>query len=95
MPKSKQHAQRRKQKTARPRNASQRYQLEPDRKRAHRESPRWYGPALLVLMGIGVLTIVLNYMQVLPGTDAGAKNLYLWAGLGLIAVGFLGTTRWR
>ncbi|MEX1100822.1 MAG: cell division protein CrgA [Actinomycetota bacterium] len=95
MPKSKTHVTRRKQKAARPRSASQRYQLEPNRKQPRRESPRWYGPTLLVLMGLGVVTIVLNYMEVLPGTDQGARNLYLWSGLGLIAVGFIGTTRWR
>jgi hypothetical protein len=42
-----------------------------------------------------VLLIVLNYMQVLPGTDVAPKNLYLWSGLAMIALGFVGTTGWR
>ncbi|MEX2275064.1 MAG: cell division protein CrgA [Actinomycetota bacterium] len=91
MPKSKPR-QTKKQKVARPRSASQRYQLEPDRKQPRKESPRWYGPALMALMGIGVVTIVANYVFGIEGT---ARNLYLFIGLGLIALGFIGTTRWR
>jgi len=91
MPKSKAR-QTKKQKAARPRSASQRYQLEPDRKQPRKESPRWYGPALLAVMAIGVVVIVANYVF---GIEGDAKNLYLFIGLGLIAVGFIGTTRWR
>jgi hypothetical protein len=50
---------------------------------------------ILGLMGVGVAMIVLNYMGLLPGTEFGARNLYLWLGLGLIALGFAGATQWR
>ena len=42
-------------------------------------------------MGLGVLSIVLNYLGVLPG---GTSNGWLWVGLGLIGLGFVGTTFW-
>lgn len=80
---------------AKSRSASQRYQLHPDRKQKHKPSPRWYGVLILGLMIIGVVIIVTNYMQVLPGTDLGAKPVFLFVGLGFILVGFIGTTRWR
>jgi len=69
---------------------STRYQLEPQRKKKNRASPRWYGPSMLVLMGIGVVLIVWNYTR---GTNA--SNTVLLSGLGLIAVGFFGVTFWR
>jgi hypothetical protein len=89
MPKSRSRQQ------PRPRRATDRYRLEPDRRRRHRPSPRWYGPLILSVMALGVLMIVLNYMQILPGTSVAPRNAYLFGGLGLIALGFLGTTRWR
>jgi hypothetical protein len=78
-----------------PRRASERYRLDPDRKQRPKPSPRWYGPLILSIMGIGVVMIVANYMGVLPGTSTAPRNAYLFGGLGLIALGFLGTTRWR
>ena len=63
-------------------------------KAKRKASPRWYGPLLLVLMGLGVLMIVLNYIGLIPGTDGQADPLYLWVGLGLIGAGFVGTTFW-
>jgi len=74
----------------RPKQRSTRYQLEPQRKKKSKASPRWYGPAMLVLMGIGVVLIVWNYTR---GTSA--SNTVLLAGLGLIAAGFFGVTFWR
>ena len=48
---------------------------------------------LLVVMGLGVLIIVLNYVGiVLPGAPS---NGWLWGGLGVIGLGFFGTMYWR
>jgi Cell division protein CrgA len=74
----------------RPKQRAARYQLEPQRKKKSKASPRWYGPSMLVLMGIGVVLIVWNYTR---GTSA--SNTVLLAGLGLIAAGFFGVTFWR
>jgi hypothetical protein len=43
----------------------------------------------------GVLVIVLNYLGLMPSPTGQATNLWLWTGLGAIAVGFLGATRLR
>ena len=67
------------------------YQLAPSRKKKRKGSPRWYGPAILALMGVGVVMIVLNYIGLVPG---GTQPMWLFAGLGLIAVGFIGTMFW-
>jgi multisubunit Na+/H+ antiporter MnhB subunit len=67
----------------------------PPPKKKRKPSPRWFGVLILGLMGVGVAMIVLNYMGLLPGTEFGAINLYLWLGLGLIALGFAGATQWR
>lgn len=55
-------------------------------------SPRWYVITMAVLLGAGVLTIVLNYLLLLPGSPS---NLYLFGGLLGIAVGFAMTTGYR
>ncbi len=57
-----------------------------------RHSPRWFGPLVLVLLVLGVLTIMLNYFGVLPG---GASAWYLLTGLIVIFAGFLLATRYR
>ncbi len=67
-----------------------RYQLEPQKKQKPKTSPRWYGPLMLVIMGIGVVMIVWNYTR-----GQQAENTYLVGGLGLIALGFFGVTFWR
>ena len=50
---------------------------------------RWW--ALYVLCS-GVLMIVLNYLGLLPKAPSSA---YLLGGLGLIAAGFILSTRWH
>ena len=75
-----------------------RYQLEPTKKPPRQKpSPRWYAPLVLGLMGLGVLVIVLNYIwpSVLPFTNDVTSPVALFVGLGMIGVGFLGTTKIR
>jgi hypothetical protein len=67
-----------------------RYQLEPARKKRVKPMARWYAPLVLGVMGVGVAVIVWNYLR-----GDNASNSFLWIGLGLIGVGFLGTTRIR
>jgi hypothetical protein len=60
--------------------------------KAYKESPRWIPVLLLSLLILGMCTIVSNYLGLLPG---GAKNAYLFVGLGFITLGFITATRYR
>ncbi len=55
-------------------------------------SPTWYVVTMFGLMGLGVLLILVNYMNLLPG---GTSNNYLFAGLAAIAGGFAMTLNYR
>ncbi len=57
-----------------------------------RRSPAWHGVGILVLLILGLLMILLNYLSVLPGSVSG---WYLVGGLGLLLAGFLVATRYR
>jgi multisubunit Na+/H+ antiporter MnhB subunit len=65
------------------------------RKRKRKASPRWFGVVILGVMGLGVAMIVLNYLPGAPLLPGDTSNLWLWLGLGLIALGFVGATQWR
>lgn len=55
-------------------------------------SPHWYGWMILDLLAYGVLVILLNYLQVLPGA---ASPWYLVVGLISMFSGFYLATRYR
>jgi hypothetical protein len=55
-------------------------------------SPRWMGPLIIALFGLGVLIVILNYANVLPG---GVNNLWLIAAIGSIFVGLIMATRYH
>ena len=55
-------------------------------------SPVWVPVLLLTLLVLGMLTILCNYLGLLPG---GASNGYLLGGLGLITAGFIVATRYH
>ncbi len=57
-----------------------------------RRSARWFGPAILALLVIGILMILLNYLTVLPGS---VSVWYLVAGLVVIFLGFIMATTYR
>lgn len=78
-----------------PKSKAKRRRYQPPPKRKPKPSPKWFGATILALMFAGVIVIVLNYLQVMPGTGRQATNLYLFVGLGLIALGFAASTQWR
>jgi hypothetical protein len=82
-----------------PKSKSKRRYQPPPRKKP-KPSPKWYGVLILSLWGLGVLVVVLNYLGLMPGfsplhVSGDTNNFYLFAGLGLIAAGFLAATQWR
>ncbi len=56
-------------------------------------SSRWVPIFMFTFLGLGMVMIVANYLDLLPGD--GASNWYLLGGLGLITLGFIVATRWR
>ncbi len=52
----------------------------------------WYVVAMFALMGLGVLLILANYINLLPG---GTSNTWLMVGLAGIAAGFGMTLNYR
>ena len=66
-----------------PAEQSGRYTGPPRRRSA---TARWFGPLILFLMIFGVLTILLNYLTVLPGS---VSIWYLVAGLVIIFTAFI------
>ena len=71
--------------------ASSRYT--PPVPRSQKVSPIWVPILMFTCLGLGMLTIILNYVNVLPGPDP--SNAYLMAGLGLITVGFITATKYH
>lgn len=55
-------------------------------------SPTWYVVTMFGLMAVGVVIILLNYVNVFPG---GTNNTYLLIGLGGIGIGFAMTMDYR
>jgi len=68
--------------------ASRRYT--PPVPQSEKISPPWVAPLMFVLLGIGILMIVLNYMGLLPGST---DNWYLLGGLGFILAGIVTATQ--
>jgi hypothetical protein len=79
-----------------PKSKSKRRRYQAPPKPKPKPSPKWFGPLILFFMGAGVIVIVLNYLSLMPHpANQGAQNLWLWVGLGSIAVGFVGATQLR
>lgn len=58
-------------------------------------SPRWVPVAMFGLWGVGLLLIILNYMELLPGSENGGNGWYLVGGLGAILAGIVTATQYR
>jgi hypothetical protein len=55
-------------------------------------SPAWVPVLMFSLFGLGMLTLILNYVSLLPGA---VSNWYLLAGLGFILGGIVTATQYR
>jgi hypothetical protein len=55
-------------------------------------SPPWVPALMFTCLLLGMVIIISNYLNVLPG---GTKNAYLFVGLGLITAGFVTATQFR
>lgn len=55
-------------------------------------SPLWVPTAMFTFLGVGALTVVLNYLNLLPGDF---QNSYLMLGLVSIIAGFMMATQYR
>ena len=55
-------------------------------------SPIWVPIAMFTFLGIGVIMIILNYLDLVPG---GTSNWYLLGGLGAILAGIITATQFH
>ncbi len=55
-------------------------------------SPTWVPVLMFTLFALGMLTLILNYLSLLPGA---VSNWYLLAGLGFILGGIITATQYR
>ena len=60
--------------------------------REEKVSPKWVPILMFTLLILGMVIIIANYLEVLPGD---AKNSYLFVGLGMITAGFITATKYR
>jgi hypothetical protein len=70
--------------------ASTRYT--PPGPRADAPSPTWVPVLMFALLGVGAVTIFLNYLGVLPGATS---NVYLGIGLAAICGGIITAAQYR
>jgi len=76
-----------------PQSKSKRSRYTPPPEKKAPPSKLWVPVALTTLLVCGLLVVVLNYLNLLPGPDT--ENRYLLLGIGLISGGFLMATNYR
>ncbi len=64
----------------------------PSPRDAQLPSPMWVPVLMFTLLGLGIVVILLNYVQLLPGAT---DNWYLLLGLALILGGIVTATQYR
>jgi hypothetical protein len=75
-----------------PRSKSKRSRYTPPPPKKAPPSPPWVPVLMFTGFALGVLIIVLNYLNLLPGD---ANNVNLFIGLAFITAGFLLATQYR
>jgi hypothetical protein len=78
--------------TGSPAAASGRY-TPPSPNYSEMPSPLWVPVLMFTMFALGMLTIFLNYVQIVPGGET--SNWYLLLGLGFILAGIITATQYR
>jgi hypothetical protein len=65
----------------------------PPKPKTAKRSPLWVPATMFTALGAGVVVILGNYLQLLPGGTV--RNSYLFLGLGLLIGGFVLSTQLR
>jgi len=65
----------------------------PPKPKTAKRSPLWVPCTMFSTLGCGMVVILGNYLELLPGGQA--RNGYLFMGLGLLVVGFVLSTQLR
>jgi hypothetical protein len=76
-----------------PQSKSKRSRYTPPPQKKAPPSKLWVPVALTTLLTAGLVVVVGNYLNLLPG--ANTENRYLLLGIGLICLGFLLATNYR
>ncbi len=65
----------------------------PPKPKTAKRSPLWVPATMFTALGLGMIVILGNYLQLLPGGSV--RNSYLFLGLGLLVAGFVLSTQLR
>ncbi len=76
-----------------PESKSKRSRYTPPPPKKAPPSKLWVPVGLTTLLAVGLLVVVTNYLNLLPGPDT--ENRYLLLGIALISGGFLMATNYR
>jgi hypothetical protein len=76
-----------------PESKSKRSRYTPPPAKKAPPSKLWVPVSLITLLSVGLIVIVTNYLNLLPGADT--ENRYLLLGIGLISGGFIMATNYR
>ena len=76
-----------------PESKSKRSRYTPPPPKKAPPSKLWVPVSLITLLGVGLLVIVTNYLNLLPGAET--ENRYLLLGIALISGGFIMATNYR
>ena len=79
--------------SAMPESKSKRSRYTPPPPKKAPPSKLWVPVGLTTLLAVGLIVVVTNYLNLLPGPDT--ENRYLLLGIALISGGFLMATNYR
>ena len=65
----------------------------PPQPKTAKHSPLWVPATMFACLGAGLIVIIANYLQILPGGEAQNSDLFL--GLGLLIAGFVLSTQFK